>query len=144
MNKLTFWVCSKCNGIVDQPCCRIDTAKLKPGVIPKGCIMLRGYRAEWRQESRAPIAQQAIAGPNDGLKPCPECKVPEFYYRKDGIYCWNCGKQLYKWVGTASAIAGRCTPSPLKLEARCDKSNDKMQKVSDYLHQADGPRTQVL
>jgi len=65
--------------------------------------------AALRFKEPASVAQQAIAGPNDGHKPCPECKVPEFYYRKDGIYCWNCGKQLYKWVGTASAIAERCT-----------------------------------
>ena len=25
---------------------------------------------------------------------CPECKVPEYVLKKDGVYCWNCGKKL--------------------------------------------------
>jgi len=100
MNKLTFWVCSKCNGIVDQPCCRIDTAKLKPGVIPKGCIMLRGYRAEWRQENRAPIAQQALPVEKPKLPSLESVKMEAEYdiyvpvWREGFDYCYEIVKRL--------------------------------------------------
>jgi len=57
----------------------------------------------------APIAQQAIAGPDDGLKPCPD----DCHYRNGRLcvlgptnHCIRRAEDYYK-PGTASAIAER-------------------------------------
>ena len=46
------YYCSKCNGPVDQPCCMVETAKLKPGVVPNGCVLVRGESVEWKLISK--------------------------------------------------------------------------------------------
>ena len=72
---------------------------------------------EYLASKQVTIAQQAIAGPDDGLKPCPD----DCHYRNGRLcvlgptnHCIRRAEDYYK-PGTASAIAGRCVKAGYKI-----------------------------
>ena len=60
------WVCCECNNPVKQPCCSLETAKLKKGVLPhlvatNSCAMLSGVNARWVRAQKSVVAQRSAS-----------------------------------------------------------------------------------
>ena len=74
------WQCSQCNFPVKQPCCRIETAKLKNGVLPypvatNTCILINTVNAAWeRTPKSSKVAQHSTKSNKQSTKITAECK----------------------------------------------------------------------
>jgi hypothetical protein len=44
-----IWECCQCNQPVDQPCCHLETAKLKKGISPTWCPLTQSHIAGWKK-----------------------------------------------------------------------------------------------
>ena len=99
------WECYQCNLPVKQPCCKIETAKLKKGVLPypvatNTCILIDTVNAAWHRTPKSSLVANDSESHNTGSPKLPPCACCEeraslgHYLEKGYNFCPFCGRQL--------------------------------------------------